>query len=41
MVARGRYARVSNVDSERLIKAFEGNDTDCPEPADTLDMNGQ
>ena len=39
MAARGRYARISNVDRERLIDAFEGNDLDYLELADNLNIN--
>ena len=36
MAARGRYRRVSNVDRNRLIDAFEDDDADYLQVADTL-----
>ena len=39
MAARGRYARVSQVDRERLIEAFEGNEQDYFELAVNLNIN--
>ena len=36
MAAHGNYSRVQNVDRERLIEAFENNNADYLEVADTL-----